>query len=158
MPQGSVLGPLLFLLYINDIHTTSTILTFTLYADDTNILLSGTNLNTLTQTLNTELPRITDWLNANKLSLNINKTHYIIFRPGRLPLDFNQPLLLNNTPIQQESSTKFLGVIIDSRLKFTPHIQYIRNKTSKNIGILYKLRKILPKHTLIQLYNAFILP
>ena len=81
VPQGSVLGPLLFLIYINDIHNSSDKLSFFLVADDTNLLYAVKNLKSLEETVNNELLKVSEWLNANKLILNAKKSNYVIFRP-----------------------------------------------------------------------------
>ena len=80
VPQGSILGPLLFLIYINDIVNSSTVLAFVLFADDTNIVLSHTNLNELIDTLNAELRKVSSWFKCNKLSLNISKTNFMHYQ------------------------------------------------------------------------------
>ena len=158
VPQGSILGPLLFLLYINDLPKSSSKLSFVLYADDTNLLLSGPDPDSIISDMNREIPKITQWLNTNKLCLNVNKTHFVIFKPGRTSLHCSESLHMNQTTVKQERCTKFLGVMLDARLKWSDHIQYIRKKISKNIGILHKLRKVLNLPTLIQLYHSFIQP
>ena len=84
VPQGSILGPLLFLLYINDIASVSSILFCTLFADDTTLFYSSKNLQELSDVVNNELSQMIEWLNANRLSLNINKTHFMIFRPSKM--------------------------------------------------------------------------
>ena len=120
MPQGLVLGPLLFLLYLNDIPNISNKLKFYLFADDINIFLECSNLELLQKTVNSELKRLSLWLNANRLALNISKTNFVIFAAKNKPLQ-NVTLLINKKAIQQTDNVKYLGVIIDSQLTFTPH-------------------------------------
>ena len=88
VPQGSVLGTILFLLYINDFHLSSNVLNFHLFADDANLFLSNKKLDALESTLNTELKHVQTWLQANKLSLNVEKSNYVLFRPPqkKIPL------------------------------------------------------------------------
>ena len=83
VPQGSVLGPLLFLIYMNDISKCSNILSFILFADNTNLFYSHKNADVLGNTMNQELRKITSWLSTNKLSLNVKKTHFMIFKTKR---------------------------------------------------------------------------
>ena len=137
VPQGSILGPLLFLLYINDMACISNILYPMLFADDTNVFLSGRNANQLIKIMNGELLNIVDWLDSNKLSLNVSKTHFILFRSQgmRKPL-INENLIIKNESINQDHKTKFLGVIVDEKLTWFEHIQYIKCKIAKGIGII----------------------
>ena len=99
-----------------------------------------------------------DWLNANKLSLNVKKSHYMVFHPKREKIDHQLILQINNQTIEQVQATKFLGYIIDEEITWKKHIQYLSNKLSKSIGILKKARKTLYTSTLIQLYYTFLYP
>ena len=127
VPQGSILGPLLFLIYVNDLCKTSKLFDFILFADDTNLFYSHKNLKALFETVNNELNLVNDWFIANKLSLNAKKTKYILFckrsKLDDLPLKL-PALWINNKEIKRVSETSFLGVIIHESLSWHNHKNY----------------------------------
>ena len=157
VPQGSILGPLFFLIYINDIVNSSRLLNFTLFADDTNILYSDSNSDQLFDTLNLELNKVSQWLRVNKLSLNLDKTKYIVFYK-RNKISFHQQVIINDVRIAQANEVKFLGVIVDDHLSWRSHIDSIVLKLSKLIGILYKLKNSLTTQSLLLLYYSLAYP
>ena len=157
VPQGSILGPLLFIIYINDLCHVAKHCFLLLFADDSNLFYTGNDLDELTKSINEELDSIIFWLEVNKLSLNISKTHYIVFtRRKTVAQDIN--IHVKNVAIGRVSYTKFLGVQIDEKLNWKPHIEYIRKKLSKSTGILIKARQYLPKQCLKTLYYTFVYP
>ena len=108
--------------------------------------------------MNLELVKVINWLEVNKLSLNLKKTHFIIFRKGKTKLTVSEELRIKSTKIKQEQQTKFLGVILDQRLTFLNHILLIKGKMARAMGILYKCKRTLNQNTLLTLYNAFLYP
>ena len=124
--------PLLFILYINDISNASNLLRFILFADDTNVYYSGKNTSDVSNVLNQEMERVSDWLIANQLSINFKKTNYVIFKPRQKRLNLtNFSLKIKNNLIERKSSIKFLGVIIDEHLSWKEHISTVAAKISK---------------------------
>jgi hypothetical protein len=158
VPQGSILGPLLFLLYINDLVQTSNSFMPILFADDTNVFLKGRSLQEIISIFNNELNKLVNWLNANKLSLNITKTHYIIFRSKRQCVVTNNKLSINGSIIENVEHTKFLGVTIDSTLSWDRHISNVKGKIARGLGVISKARKSLNSQSLITLYFSIIYP
>lgn len=156
VPQGSVLGPLLFNLYINNICEVSQIVETILFADDTNLLCCGENLEKLLETMEEEVSRMKIWFDENKLTLNLSKTKFIIF--GNRLADTNKKLMINGIELERVSEIKFLGVVIDSKLSWKPHIKYIKTKISKSLAILNKAKELLNQASLSMLYSSFILP
>ena len=157
MPQGSVLGPLLFIFYINDLANVSDRLFSILFADDTSVFVEGQSIDEAVNIMNSEFKKISTWLSANKLTMNVAKCHFMVFHRSRIKIN-NQNILLDDSQLEQINFTKFLGVIIDDKLNFINHIAYIKNKISKGLGIIIKARKYLSKKILINLYNTFVLP
>ena len=156
VPQGSILGPLLFILYVNDLSKVSNKFVSILFADDTTILFEGDNINSIITLLNYELGKLIIWLNANKFSINVSKTHYMVFHRARRKL-VHKDIILNNY-ILQVHFTKILGIIIDDKLKWANHISYIKNQMGKGMSILLKARKVLKINVLLQFYHFFVYP
>ena len=140
--QGSILGPLLFLVYINDICNCSNILNFLLFADDTNIFYSNKDIKNIFEITNTELKKLSEWFKANKLSLNVKKTKFTLFHRKFKADDL--PLRLPNRYLQGEieraTTMKFLGIHLDQNLEWKDHIRNVQCKISQSLGFLYKAR------------------
>ena len=146
VPQGSILGPLLFLIYLNDLFKASNPLMEVMFADDTNLFLSHKNIDTLFAIMNVELENVSTWFKSNKLSLNVDKTKWSLFHPlsKRQFLPQTLPnLLIEDIHIKREHVTKFLGVFIDENLSWKQHIEILSSKISKSMAILYKSRDVL---------------
>ena len=158
VPQGSILGPLLFLLYVNDIANLSPTVMPILFADDTNLFVRGSNIAELFHSINSELETLVKWIHANKLSLNIAKTHYIVFRTRGREININMNVYIDHIKLKRVESTKFLGIMLDGKLNWLNHIIFVKNKIAKSIGVLCKARKYLNCETLITLYNCFVYP
>ena len=130
-----------------------------MFADDTNLFYSNKNIKILFKEMNIELKNISEWLRANKLSINIDKTNFILFHNSRdkdhFPLKL-PTLCINDAPIKQVVSTKFLGVQIDENINWTHHITLTENKLAKQLGLLYKAQPFLNRKSMINLYFSFI--
>jgi hypothetical protein len=157
VPQGSVLGPLLFILYVNDIsHLTQgrTIMC----ADDTSILNIGQDINELQKTTSDNTGLVEQYFEINNLFINPTKTHYILFRTKQCRQESNLKILIKNSEEVKVKSTNFLGVVIDSTLSWEVHIERTCNRISRNLFIINRLSKILNLNERRMLYYGFIYP
>ena len=152
------MGPLLFLLYINDFSSVSERLLSFMFADDTSMLIHGKDVSLLEEEMNRELCKVTTWLKVNKLSLNITKTHNMLFSNSPKCTGRKNLIEIDGIIIETVNCTKFLGVIVDNKLTWTQHINELCNKVTKVIGIIRKVRHILNRKTLVNLYYTFIFP
>ena len=161
VPQGSILGPLLFILYVNDITNTTNVLDFTLFADDTTLLYSHKDIASQINMINEELDKVSDWFKANKLSVNASKTNYMILGTPHMTsvkIEKKLNIRLNDKSLERVEYTKFLGVLIDENLTWKKHIDCISKTLSRNIGIMNKLKHFIPERILYSLYCTFVLP
>ena len=122
------------------------------------LFYSNADINSLYSILNTELSKLCVWFQANKLSLNTNKTNYILFSHKNMKTDPNISLCMQGIKIERVESTKFLGVVIDEKLTWKKHIDYIKLKIAKALGVMNRVRNTLPHKILLLLYQTLILP
>ena len=179
--QGSILGPILFLCFINDLHLSTNLLTL-LFADDTVGLDSDHDLATLIDRVNIEIQKLANWFRANKMAVNVSKTKYTNFRPkgSKISVDLDNNGVLNNSneigspndpckvfklgricndhADKNERTYKFLGILLDEYLSFDAHCNFLCSKLSRSNYIINRVKNILPTKILKTLYYSLIHP
>ena len=158
VPQGTVLGPTLFILYINDLVKIVQKCKIQLFADDTVIYVMGNNAQEIQDTLNFEINKVYEWLNNNCLQLNITKTKSMLIRNCRLNITINLNVKINNVMIEKVHKFKYLGCIIDENLAFSDHCKYITNKIAKKVNLLGRMSKTLSPWAKLIIYKTIIAP
>ena len=164
VPQTSILGLLLFLIFINDLCYSKPLLELLeaiLFADDTNLFYSHNNVEELFRIMNAELCHLSDLFCVNKLSLNTDKTKYVLFHKAKSKDNLSlvlPDLFINDVKIKRENSLKFLGVMTDENLTWKTHIELVEKKISKSVGILFKASRYLNSKSLRSIYFALVHP
>ena len=157
VPQGSVLGPILFLVYINDIGTTVNNAKLISFADDTTLYITHECFEDLYINLYDDVVTVLDWFNANKLSINMDKTKYMLFHPTNKKREIDIPeLIINNIKIERVNSFKFLGITIDNTLNWNKHVDNITTKIKQNNYLLNNIKHLIPIKSMRTMYYAHI--
>ena len=158
IPQGSCLGPLLFIIYLNDFETCLELSKASMYADDTHVTITSNNLENLLENAQRELLNISEWMRINKLTANPKKTEYMLIdHPRKVnKLDVSEPLILNNSEIKRAKKTKSLGVIVDEGLNWEQHFKVVKGKVRGGLSSLKKLKNLVPQKQLDNVYRALI--
>ena len=162
VPQGSILGPLFFLIYMNDFDRSTNVFKFIMYADDTTLLatlsaVTDAEMCTIENNINYALACVNNWLKTNKLSLNSTKTKFMIFHPRNKHIP-NLKLSIEDTDIENVDKFDFLGITVDKNLTWDSHIFKIQMKIAKVCGIMNRLKHFIPIDTLLTLYSSLIQP
>jgi len=154
------LGPLLFIIYINDLPSVMKYFKAIIYADDTTLFatLNINNVDSIAeQHLNNDLALISEWMKLNKLSLNISKTKSMIYHTVQRKVNYPN-IFIDGFKIDTVNEFDFLGIRLDKHLNWKPHVNMVSKKISKTIGILARVKNYIPKCALLNIYNALILP
>ena len=161
IPQGSIVGPLLFSIYINDIVKCTEKFNCILYADDTTLNSTidcfGKEIHVIEQNISAELQRISKWLELNRLQLNTEKSKFMLFHMTQKSIP-NLKLTISGSIIERATQFKFLGLNIDSNFNWKAHLSAVSTKVSRVIGLLHKLKYVFPSYILRMIYNSLILP
>ncbi len=160
IPQGSILGPLFFLIYINDLPECLNHATPRLFADDTNLTIAGEYIQEIESNMNSDLTCINEWLLANKLSLNVVKTEFILIGSAHKLNNIvtHSDLKINHVKIKQVHKATVLGVELDDKLSWNKHIDKVAKKVTSGIGAIRKIRDFVNRDILISIHNALINP
>ena len=150
--QGSVFGPVHFLLYINDMHRSSDQLRFVHFADDTTVFASDDDINNVHASVNRELVGVDNWLKTNRLPLNVSKTSYMIISNQKNALYIK----IRETILMKVLTVKFLGVTLDENLTFKDHENKVTSNISKSVGVIRRLHCQLPANVMIKLYYSLV--